>query len=131
MAILVVDDRVNARHSWASTARLHGLQRRHGTAQEPTSLSLPPGVHDDGLTLANDLVIPQPHFRLDRFAYRGHVLEVVVVLRRLIRSGFAQHADGCWGRMEDIDVKTLGDSPGPSGVWVVRNPFVHHRGSGQ
>src|SRR5262249_34291260 len=87
MAILIVDDRVNARHSGASTARLHGLQRRHGAAEETAGLGLPPGVHDDSLALANGLVIPQPHFRLDRLTHGRHVIEVVGVLWRLIRSG--------------------------------------------
>src|SRR5437870_8159785 len=97
MAVLVVDDRMDAWHGGTSTAWLHGLQCWHGAAQKATGLGLPPGVHNDCLALANDFVIPQPHFRFDRLTHRGHVFEVVVVLWRLIRSGFAQHADGRWG----------------------------------
>src|SRR5215831_12290888 len=118
MAVLIVDHRMDAWHSRTSTARLHGLQRRHGAAEKTTSFSLPPGIHNDGLALAHHLVIPEPHLWFDRLAHRGHMLEVIIVLRRLIRSCLPQHADSRWGRVENIDVKTLGNSPGAPGVWV-------------
>ena len=50
-------------------------------------------THDNRFALADDVVVPAPHLRLDRLAHGRHVLEVVVVLRRLVRAELAQHPD--------------------------------------
>src|SRR5262245_58553597 len=128
VAVFVVDDRMNTRHGGARTARLHGLQGRHGATEKASRLCLPPGVHDYRLSLTDDLVIPEPHLRFDGLTHRGHVLEAVVIFRRLIWPGFAQHADRRGGRVEDIDVETLGDAPGTTSIRVSGYAFVHHRG---
>src|SRR2546429_2564655 len=122
---------MNARHGWPSTARLHRLQRWHGATEKATGLCLPPGVYDHCLSLANDLVIPEPHLWLNGLTHCGHVLEAVIIFRRLIRPSFTEHADRRGGRVEDIDVKTLGDAPGPSSIRVGGHAFVHHRGRGE
>src|SRR5205814_4265919 len=93
LAFFVPNDRINAEDRGASAAGLHGIESRLGAAQEAPGFRLPPGVDDDGFALANDFVIPLPHFRLDRFADRGHMLEFVAVVFRLVEAGFAQHAD--------------------------------------
>src|ERR1035438_8842564 len=85
VAVLVVDGRVDADHRRAATARLHRLERGQRAAEEAAGLRLPPGVDDDGLSLAHRLVVPPPDLGLDRLAHRGHVLEVVVVLLGLVR----------------------------------------------
>src|SRR5215510_5447686 len=82
--VLVVDGWVDADHRRAAAARLHRLQGRQRAAEEAAGLGLPPGVHDARLALADVLVVPAPDLGLDRLAHRGHVLEVVVVLGRLI-----------------------------------------------
>src|SRR5262245_26896442 len=109
---------MNTRHGGSRTARLHGLQGRHGATEKASRFRLPPGIHDDRLSLTDDLVIPEPHLRFDGLTYRGHMLEMVVIFRWLIRPGFAQHADRCGGRVEDIDVETLGDAPGTASLRV-------------
>src|SRR5262249_44157892 len=77
VAHLVIDDRMNARHARSCTSRLHRVQGWHRAAQEPPVFGLPPSVDDGRLTLAHDVVVPAPHRRLDGFAHRGHMLEVV------------------------------------------------------
>src|SRR6266705_6134139 len=95
ISVFVPDDRINAEDCGPSAAWLHGVESRLGAAQETAGFCLPPGIHDDGFALTNDFVIPLPHFRLDRLADRGHVLEFVVVIFRLVEACFAQHANGC------------------------------------
>src|SRR5207244_3483658 len=62
---------------------------------------------------------------------RGHVLEVIVIFLGLVRSGLTQHADGGRRCMEDVDVKTLGNSPRPSGIGIGGNAFIDNAGSSQ
>ena len=52
----------------------------HGARQKASIFCLPPGIDYKRLTFADDLVVPPPNLRLDRFANRGQVLEVLVVL---------------------------------------------------
>src|SRR5882724_12879936 len=101
-AFFIKDHRIDPRQCWSSAARLHRIDGRFGAAKETASLRLPPRVDDDRFAFADDLVIPLPYFRLNRFAHGRHVLEVVVVFRRLVRPGFAQHADRCRRGMEDV-----------------------------
>src|SRR5262249_60611139 len=109
-------------------AMLQGLQGRNGAAENPSRLRLPPGFYNHRLPLAYDLVVPEPHFWLDGLTHRSHVLETVVIFRRLIWPGFAQHADCCGGRVEDIHIETLGNAPGAASIRVGGYAFVHHRG---
>src|SRR5439155_15953207 len=90
-----------------------------------------PGVDDDRLALPDHAVIPAPDVGLDRLADRGHVLELVAVLRRLVRAELAQHADGGRRGVEDVDPETLGDPPRPSGVRVGGHALVHDAGGAQ
>src|SRR5207302_4701031 len=60
-----------------------------------------------------------------------HVLEVVVVLLRFIRSEFAQHSNGRGRGVEDVDAEAFGDPPGTAGIWIGGNPFVHDAGGRQ
>src|SRR5207244_3850913 len=116
---------MNTRHGGPRAARLHGLQGWHSAAEKATRLRLPPSVHNHRLLLAYDLVVPEPHLRFDGLTHRGHVLEAVVIFRWLIWPGFAQHADRRRGRVEDIDVETLGDAPGTTSIRVGGYAFVH------
>ena len=87
---------------------------------------MPPGIDDDGFLFAHRLVIPAPHLGLDRLPHRGHVLEVVVVLLRFIRSEFAQHSNGRGRGVEDVDAEALGDAPWAAAVRISRDTFVQH-----
>ena len=127
VADVVVDDGVDARHPRPGAARFHGLDGRHGAAQEAAVLGLPPGVHDGRLALADDVVIPAPDFGLDGLAHRGHVLEVVIVLGGLVRAELAQGADGGGRGVEDVHVQILGDLPGAAGVREGGHALVDHR----
>ena len=131
VAVLVVDDRVDAERRRPAAARLHRLQGGQGAAEEAAVLGLPPGVDDDRLALADDLVVPAPDLGLDRLAHRGHVLEVVVVLRRLLRADLAQHPDRGGRGVEDVHPELLGDPPRPAGVGIVGHALVDHRGGAQ
>src|SRR5215831_2893961 len=108
LSVLVQDHGKNPGYRRARAAGFHRIQRRLGTAQEPTIFRLPPSIHDHGLPFADDVVIPPPHVRFDRFTDRGHMFEVVVVLSRLVRAGFAEHSDGRRRGMEDINTEPLG-----------------------
>src|SRR5262249_43901924 len=114
LALLVVDDWIDAEHPWPAAARLHRLKRRQGAAEEAAVLGLPPRVDDHGLALADDVVVPAPDVGLDRFADRGHVLEAVAVTLRLVRPELAQHPDRRRGGVEDVDAEPLGDPPRPA-----------------
>ena len=131
VAVLVVDGRVDADHRRAAAARLHRLQGRQRAAEEAAGLGLPPGVDDDRLALADRLVVPAPDLGLDRLAHRGHVLEVVVVLGRLVRADLAQHPDGGGRGVEDVHAEPLGDPPRPPGVGVVGRALVDHAGGAE
>ena len=124
--VLVVDDRVDPQRHGAAAARLHRLQGGQRGAEEAAGLGLPPGVDDDRLALADLGVVPAPHLGLDRLAHRGHVLEVVVVLLRLLRADLAQLPDGGGRGVEDVHPELLGDPPGPARVRVVRHALVDH-----
>src|SRR6185437_15552904 len=124
VAVLVVDDRVDADHRRAAAAGLHRLQRGQRAAQEAAGLGLPPGVHDDGVALADRLVVPAPDLRLDGLAHRGHVLEVVVVLGRLVRADLAQHPDRGGRGVEDVHPEPFGNPPRAPSVRVVGRALV-------
>src|ERR1039457_7464250 len=126
LAILVVDHGIDAEDSGAAAARFHLIERRECAAQEPAILGLPPRVDDDRFAFAHDPVIPAPHLRFDGLAHRRHVLEVIVVLRWLIRSELAEHPDGGRRRVEDIHAKALCDPPGPTGIRIERHYLIHH-----
>src|SRR5262249_34134980 len=128
VAHLVIDDRMNARHARSCTSRLHRVQGWHRAAQEPPVFGLPPSVDDGRLTLAHDVVVPAPHRRLDGFAHRGHMLEVVMVFRRLLGTGTPQRAYRRWRGVKDIDVELFGDAPRTPGVGIGGKPLEHNRG---
>src|SRR5579859_1579446 len=131
VAVLVEDHREDTQHAGSGAAGLHLVERRQRRAEKSSVLGLPPRVDDHGLVLAHRVVVPAPHFGLDRLADRGHVLEVVVVLARLVRAELAQHADGRRGRVEDVHAQTLGDPPRPARVGIRGYALVHHAGRPQ
>ena len=92
---------------------------------------MPPGVYDYRFVFAYYFVIPAPDVGLDGFAYRGHVLEVVVVFLGLIEAGFAEHADGGGRGVEDVDVEALGDAPGSARVGELGHAFVEDAGGAE
>src|SRR5258708_7674278 len=131
LSVLIKDDGIDSGNRRTGTARLHGIERRFGAAQEAAVFGLPPGVHDHSFTLADDLVIPLPDCRLDRFTDRGHVLEVVVVFLGLVRARFAQHTDGRGPCIEDVHIKLFRNTPGTSGIGIVRYAFIKNAGCSQ
>src|SRR5258708_25178921 len=114
LTLFIVDDRENAGHSWTRAAGLHRVEGGFGAAEEAAILCLPPGIHDHGLALPDDAVVPLPDLGLDRLAHRRHVLESVGVLLRFVGAGFTEHPDSCRRGVEDVDVQLSGDAPGPS-----------------
>src|SRR4029077_13694537 len=94
LAGFIPDDWIDAESGGARAAGLHGVESGLGGDQEATGFGLPPGVDDDRFLFSDDVVVPAPDVRLDGFADRGHVLEVVVVFFRLFATGFAEHPDG-------------------------------------
>src|SRR4029077_11393942 len=93
LIIFIVNDHVNPGKSGASAAGLHGIERGDRAAQDATGFRLPPGVDDRGFAFSHNIVIPSPNVRLDGFSYRGHVLEVEIVLGRLVRAHLSEHPD--------------------------------------
>src|SRR5438270_705673 len=116
---------------YISTTRPHGEQAGQPGADEAAGLGLPPGVGDDRLALADSVEVPAIDLGLDRLAHRGHGLEVVVVLGRLVRADLAQHPDRGGGGVEDVHSEPLGDPPRAPGVRVVRRALVEHRGGAE
>src|SRR5579885_623477 len=117
---------MDAKGAGAGAARLHGVYPRQRAAHEATRLGLPPCIDNDRFALANDLVIPAPDFWLNRLAYGGHVLKMVVVLCWLVGTGLAEHANRCRSSVEDGHAEFLGNPPEPTSVGIGWHPFVHH-----
>src|SRR5664280_1562696 len=126
-AVLVQDLREDSDDGRTATARFHRVQRGKGASEEAAVLGLPPGVDSDRLALAHDVVVPAPYVRLDRLAHGRHVLEVVVVLRRLIRADLAQGADGRGRGVERGHSEPLGDPPHTPGIGIGGYALVHDR----
>src|SRR6516164_11543700 len=122
---------MNAGNAGPRATRFHWMNSRHRAAQESAIFRLPPGVDDGRPTLANDIIVPAPHRRLDGFAHRGHMFEAVVVFRRLVGPGAAKRPDRCWRGVKDIDVEFLGDTPWTPCVGIGGKPFVDDRGGGE
>src|SRR5206468_5724247 len=116
LAGLVVDHGIDPEHAGAAAAGFHGLQGGQRAAEEAAVLGLPPGVHDDRLTLADHVAVPAPHLRFDRLADGGHVLEPVPVFGGFVGAELAQHPDGGGGGVEDVHAEPFGDAPRPAGV---------------
>src|SRR6266545_5545514 len=131
LALFVVDHGIDPEDPRAAAPGLHRQQGGQGAAQEAAVLGLPPGIDDDRLALPDGIVVPAPDVRLDRLAHRGHVLEVVVVLGRLVRPEFAQHPDGGGRGVEDVHPEPLRDPPRTAGVRVGRHTLVHHTGGAE
>ncbi len=93
LAVFVPNHWIDAEACGSRAPRLHRVESRLGGAQESAGFGLPPGVDDHGFPFADDLVIPAPDFRLNRFADGGHMLEAVSVLLGLVHPCLAQHAD--------------------------------------
>src|SRR4029077_11323789 len=128
VAVLVEYREVDAERGRAAAARLHGEQAGQPGADEAAGLGLPPGVGDDRLALADELVVPPVDLGLDRLADRGHGLEVEVVLGRLVRADLAQHPDRGGGGVEDVHPEPLRDPPGAPRGRGVRRALVDHAG---
>src|SRR5208337_4684179 len=112
LAMLVVDHRVDARHAWPGAARLHRVDGWHRAAEETSVLGLPPGIDDDGLLLADVVVVPLPDLGL-------------------VGLELPQPANGRGRGVEDVDVEPLGDAPGPPRVGVSRHALVNNTGRRQ
>src|SRR5207249_484556 len=60
VAVLVVDHRMDAGDRRPGAARLHRPHAGDRAAQKAAGFGLPPGVDDDRLALADDVVVPAP-----------------------------------------------------------------------
>src|SRR5208282_5987163 len=70
-AALVVDDGgLHAEERHRGGARLQVDRARQRRDQYPAGFSLPPRVDDGTAAVADDVVIPLPGFRIDRFSHR-------------------------------------------------------------
>src|SRR5262249_47753726 len=125
---VVINDRMNAGHAWPCASRFHWVKGRHSAAQESTVFRLPPSIDNGRVALAHDVVVPAPHSRLDGFAHRGHMLEVVVVFGRLLWAGAPKRPYRRWRGVKDIDVKFFGDTPRAPCVGIGGKALVHNRG---
>src|SRR5699024_115693 len=90
VAVIVIDDRVDAGQCRAGAARFHGIERGDRAAQEAAVFRLPPSIADDGLPFADLVEIPVPGTRFDGFAHRGHVLELLIAVYGHIGAGTTQ-----------------------------------------
>src|SRR5262249_57208376 len=120
LSFVAVDEWGAPGRPWPGSPGLNGVKRGHGAAEESAVRGWPPRVDDTRCALADNLVVPPPHCRLDGLAHRRHMLEVVVVFRRLIRPGAPQSADCRRGRMKDIDIELHSDPPRTPGIGIGR-----------
>ena len=88
LSIFVINDGINSEHARAGAARFHWVEGRLRAAEETAILGLPPSVDDHSFLFSNHVVIPAPDLRLNRLTHRSHVLKMVIVLFRLLRSSF-------------------------------------------
>src|ERR1700730_9796777 len=128
---LIPNYRIDSQGGRTGAPGFHEIECRLGSAQEAAGFGLPPGVHDDRLALAHDLVVPLPDLRLNGFANGSHMLEAVVVNLGFVTAGFAKHADGRGGSVENVDVQAFGDAPGAAGVGELRDTLIEDAGGRQ
>ena len=131
VALFVPNHGIDSEHGRAGAAGLHGIESRFGGAEEAAGFRLPPGIDDDGFTFAHAFVIPLPDFGLDGLPDRSHVLEVVVVFLGFVGAGFAEHANGGRGGVENVDAEAFGDAPGAAHIRELWHAFVENARGGE
>jgi hypothetical protein len=124
-AVVVVERRLDPRTGLARAPGFHVVERREVRDEVAAGLGLPPRVDDDGVLVADVLVVPQPRLRLNGFPDGGHVPEVEVVLLDVLRSPLHEHPNRGRGGVEDVHVVALGDLPDAALVGVVGRVLVH------
>src|SRR5260370_5435786 len=124
LSFFIPNNRIDAERGRSGAAGLHGIQRGLSGAKEASRFGLPPSIDDHRFLFANHVVIPSPDFRFDRFADRGHVLEVVVVFPGFVAACFAQHTNRGARSMEDVYIQSFGNAPRTAGIGKLRHAFV-------
>ena len=131
VAVLVEDGGVDAEEGQRGRARLRGRAARHRGDHVAAGLGLPPGVDDRAALGADVAVVPEPSFRVDRFAdgaeeaQRGEVMLLHPFIAPL-----HEGADGGRRGVEDRDLVVLDDFPEAAEVRSVGRAFIHqHRGA--
>ena len=119
--------------------RLHAEERQGGRAgfridcarqwrnQDAARFGLPPGINDRAATVADNLVIPAPGFRIDRFADAAKQAQRRSRCRLDRPLAFAhQRADGGRRGIEQADLVLVDHLPEARGIRVVRHAFENH-----
>ena len=124
---LVVDDlRKDAKVRERRGARFGGRCAGQGRDHHRACFGLPPGVHDGAAFAADDFVIPNPRFRVDRLADRAEKAQrSEVVFLGPFNAPLHEGADGRGGGVEDGHAPFLDDAP--EAVWFgpIGGPFIH------
>ena len=98
-------------------------QRRDHDA---AGFSLPPGIHDGTSFAADDFVIPNPGFRIDRFPDRPEQSQgTQVVFLRPLRSPFHERADRGRRGVKNRHAVFGDDTPETVRLRPVRRAFIH------
>src|SRR5207245_3373924 len=89
----------------------------------------PPGIHDGAAPVADDLVVPEPDFRIDRLADGAQKAQALAAAR--LHRPFALARDGPDGGgsgVQDRDLVLVDDVPEAPPIWVLRDAFEHQAG---
>eukprot|EP00041_Stephanoeca_diplocostata_P016325 m.321197 g.321197 ORF g.321197 m.321197 type:complete len:471 (-) comp20329_c0_seq3:1019-2431(-) len=128
VTIIVEEHRDNAQHGERGGSRLHWCGARHARDAVPARFRLPPCVHDGAFLVSNDVVVPQPRFRVDGFSHCAKHSKggQIVLVRELIPESL-ECTDGGWSRVELIDFVLLADFPEAPSVWIGWNSLEKYR----
>src|SRR4030095_367440 len=87
---------------------------------------LPPGVDYWTGTLADNLVIPHPRFRIYGFANCAQQTQTrEVVFERPLFAPLDERADGCWRCIENVYAMSLDEVPETIRLGMVWRAFIH------
>ena len=127
--VLTQDHRLHTEERTVRTPRLQRHRTGKRSDHKTAGLGLPPGIHDRTPVATDLLVIPDPRFRVDRFAHGSENLEAgQIILRRPLVSLPDQRPDSGGRGIELGDLELVDHLPVPTGVRVQRGALEHHAG---
>ncbi len=129
LAFGIDQTRENARQGLRRRTGLEADGARHGRDQDAAGFGLPPGIDDRAAAVADNAVIPQPGFRIDRLADAAQQAQGGA-RRRLHRCLALAHqgADGGRRRVKDVDLVLVDDLPETADRRIVGHALEHQGG---
>src|SRR5215467_6248279 len=102
---------------------------RNRRDHDGSGFGLPPSVDDRAPVVTNDLPVPHPGFRIDRFTDRPEEAQAIhFVLFRPFISPLDESADRCGSGVKHVHMMTVDNRPETVGLGKIGGSFVHQAG---